>query len=386
MTPTGALTRAAKRRQKEMCFSDGHAKIPPNRLKLISEKQQVTTMRWRTVVCLLLLLTYGSDFTPALARFEFIESHMGTRFRIVVYATTAQAAKLASSAAFERISRLDAIMSDYLETSELMLLCKQEAGKKVQVSQDLFRVLVKSQELAERSNGAFDVTVGPLVRLWRRARRTGELPDKQKLAEALESTGYTRLHLDQKDHSVRLEMSGMFLYLGGIAKGYAADEAMAVLNEHGLTRAMVAAGGDIAVGEPPPGKDGWIIAIAQLESVNAPPSRWLVLHDSAVSTSGDANQNVEIGGVRYSHIVDPRTGRALMGRSSVTVVAPDCATSDALATAASVLGQREGLTLIDSTNGAAAMFVQADGEEIRSFETSRWRQIRKTDAKQASIQ
>ena len=369
-----------------MCFSDGHAKIPANRLKLISEKRQVTTMRWRTAVCSLMLLTYGSDFTPSLARFEFSESHMGTRFRIVVYAATAQAAQVASTAAFERISRLDATMSDYRETSELMLLCKGEPGKEVRLSEDLLRVLVKSQELAERSKGAFDVTVGPMVRLWRRARRTGELPDRQKLAEALESTGYTRLHLDPKERSATLQKSGMFLDLGGIAKGYAADEAMAVLNRHGLKRALVAAGGDIAVGEPPPGTDGWTIAIAQLESVSVPPSRLLVLHDAAVSTSGDANQNVEIGGVRYSHIVDPRTGLALMGRSSVTVVAADCTTSDSLATAASVLGPQEGLRLIDSTKGAAAIFVQAEGSGIRSFESSRWRQIRKTDAKQASIQ
>jgi thiamine biosynthesis lipoprotein len=140
------------------------------------------------------------------------------------------------------------------------------------------------------------------------------------------------------------------------------------------------------VGEAPPGTEGWTIAIAQLESVNAPPSRSLVLRDAAVSTSGDANQNVEIGGVRYSHIVDPRTGLALMGSSSVTVVAADCTTSDSLATAASVLGPQDGLRLIDSTKGAAAIFVQAEGSGIRSFETSRWRQIRKTDAKQASIQ
>jgi thiamine biosynthesis lipoprotein len=343
-------------------------------------------MRWRTAVCSILLLGYGSGFTPALARFEFSESHMGTRFRIVVYATTAEAARLATSAAFERVSRLDAIMSDYRETSELMWLCRQDAGKKVRVSKDLFRVLVMSQEMAGKSKGAFDVTVGPLVRLWRRARRTAELPDQQRLTEALDSTGYTRLHLDPKGRSVMLDKSGMFLDLGGIAKGYAADEAMAVLNEHGLTRAMVVAGGDIAVGRPPPGKEGWIIAIAQLESVDETASSCLVLHDSAVSTSGDANQNVEIGGVRYSHIVDPRTGLALKGRSSVTVVARDCTTSDALATAASVLGPHEGLRLVDSTNGAAAIFVQAEGEGVRSFETSRWRQIRKSDAKQASIQ
>ena len=191
-------------------------------------------MRWRTAVCSLLLLGYGSYFAPALARFEFTELHMGTRFKIVVYAATANTASLASSAAFDRIARLDATMSDYSATSELMLLCKQEPGKKVAVSDDLFRVLVKAQELAERSNGAFDITVGPLVRLWRRARRTGELPDRQRLLEALESTGHGKLYLDPEAHAVRLDKRGMLLDLGGIAKGYAADEAMAVLPRHGV--------------------------------------------------------------------------------------------------------------------------------------------------------
>jgi thiamine biosynthesis lipoprotein len=285
---------------KKGLLLDRHVKIPPNRFKTL--KRQVADAM-ATAVCSLLMLTYGSGVTPALARFEFSESHMGTHFRIVIYAATARAASLASRAAFDRISRLDAIMSDYRETSELMLLCRQGPGKKVAVSEDLFRVLVKSQELAARSKGAFDVTVGSLVRLWRRARRTGELPDKQRLAQALQSTGYTKLHLDRQDRSVMLSNSGMVLDLGGIAKGYAADEAMATLKEYGLSRVLVAAGGDIAVGAPPPGEDGWVIAIADLDSVDAPPSRYLVLHDAAVSTSGDANQNVEIGGVRT--IVDP---------------------------------------------------------------------------------
>jgi len=194
------------------------------------------------------------------------------------------------------------------------------------------------------------------------------------------------MHLDTQDHSVRLDKSGMMLDLGGIAKGYAADEAMVVLRRHGLNRSMVAAGGDIAVGDPPPGKEAWVIGIADLDSVDATPSRYLALRDSAVSTSGDANQNVVIGGVRYSHIIDPRSGLALTGRSSVTVVASDCATSDGLATAACVLGPRGGMSLVDSTSGAAALFVRAEGDSIRSYTTSLWARIRKADAKQALIQ
>jgi thiamine biosynthesis lipoprotein len=332
-------------------------------------------MLWRTTLCSFLLLVYGFDKRPAPVRFEFSEAHMGTRFRIVLYAANVQAATIASSAAFERIGQLDAIMSDYRETSELMLLCKQPSGTKVPVSKDLFRVLGAGQELAARSNGAFDVTVGPLVRLWRRARRTGELPDRQRIAEALDSTDYTKLRLDRSTRSVILEKSGMLLDLGGIAKGFAVDEAMKVLKRHRIPRALVAAGGDIVVSAPPPGARGWVIGIAALESTEAPPSRYLLLRDRAVSTSGDAHQYVDIGGVRYSHIVDPHTGLGLTGRSSVTVVANDCTTSDGLATAASVLGPSSGSRLIDLTPSAAALFRHAGEEGIVTVETNRWNEL-----------
>lgn len=332
-------------------------------------------MRWRTTVCSFLLLAYGFNIRPALARFEFSESHMGTRFRIVVYSNTAQAANLASSAAFNRIGKLDAIMSDYRETSELMVLCKQPSGTRVTASEDLFRVLETGQALAARSEGAFDITVGPLSRLWRRARRTGTLPDSRDLARALDSSGYTKLRLDPMSRSVILDKSGMLLDLGGIAKGFAADEAMKILKQHGIHRALVAAGGDILVSAPPPGAPGWLIGIAPLESTAEPPSRYILLRDRAVSTSGDAHQYVELAGVRYSHIIDPRTGLALTGRSSVTVVANNCTISDGLATAASVLGPSKGSSLIDSTAGAAALFVQAiDGRTV-TVETSRWRGV-----------
>ena len=334
-------------------------------------------MLLRTTVCSLLLLVYGFDLRPAPVRFEFTETHMGTRFKIVVYAATAQAATLASNAAFERIRQLDAIMSDYRETSELMLLCKQAAGRNVAVSEDLFRVLEKSRQLAERSNGAFDITIGPVVKLWRRARRMGELPDSQRLSEALGLTGYKKLHLDRANRSATLDASGMSLDLGGIAKGYAVDEAMKVLKQNGIHQALIAAGGDIAVSAPPPGAHGWVIGVAPLESTGKPPSRYLLLRGAAVSTSGDAHQYVEIAGVRYSHIVDPRTGLAVTGPSSVTVVAPDCTTTDGLATAASVLGPEQGTKLIDSTPGGAALFTHAGEAGIVSVETRRWKHIPK---------
>jgi thiamine biosynthesis lipoprotein len=302
---------------------------------------------------------------------------MGTRFTIILYAPDAGTATRASNAAFKRVEELDATMSDYRETSELMRLCRNSGGRWMKISNDLFSVLVESQILARLSEGAFDVTAGPIVRLWRRARRTGEMPDPRSLARAVELTGYDKLRLDAKTRSARLDKPGMLLDLGGIAKGYAADEAMAVLKRRGIRRAMVAAGGDIVVSRPPPGKSGWLIGIAPSGPIDQPPENYLLLCDRAVSTSGESEQHVEIGGVRYSHIVDPRTGIAVTGHSSVTVVAPTGKISDSLATAASVLGPERGLQLIDSTLGASAIISRATQDGVRIFESKRWGQVLK---------
>lgn len=304
----------------------------------------------------------------ALLRFEFSRLLMGTEFRVILYAPDATTAAQAANAALDRIARLDDIMSDYRPSSELMRLCREAGGPPVRVSQDLFRVLANSQEVSKQSNGAFDITVGPVVRLWRRARRQHELPDRESLAQAVRLVGFENLRLDSNGGTAELLKPGMLLDLGGIAKGDAADQALLVLKHYGIESALVAAAGDIAVSNSPPGKQGWRIGIAPLESPAQPPTRYILLHDSAVSTSGDAEQHVEIGGIRYSHIVNPKTGQALTGRGSVTVIAPNGITADSLATAASVLGPKRGLELINSIPGTAVLFVQQTEQGIRSFE------------------
>lgn len=318
---------------------------------------------WATSVC-------GLAAEPPLTRFEFSQPHMGTRFKIILYAPDAAVAARAADKAFERIARLDDTMSDYRSGSELMSLCHKAGGPPVAVSEDLFRVLSHSQELAKQTGGAFDITAGPVIHLWRRARRRHELPDKRELARALRLVGYKLLRLNAKARTARLMKSGMILDLGGIAKGYAADEALKVLARHGITRALVAAGGDIAVGAPPPGEPGWRIGIAPLESPEEPPTRFLLLHDVGVSTAGDAEQHVEIGGRRYSHIIDPRTGRALEGRSSVTVVAPNATSSDSLATAFSVMAPECALALVRSTPDTATLIIRASEKGTQTLESN----------------
>jgi thiamine biosynthesis lipoprotein len=297
---------------------------------------------------------------------------MGTVARIVVYARSSTAAAAATRVAFERIRELDSILSDYQAESELNRLSRQSGGPPVKIGPDLFRVLSAAQNLAVRSDGAFDVTVGPVIRLWRRARRQRALPEADRLSAALDVTGFRWLSLDTKQQTAQLAKPGMLLDVGGIAKGFAADEALKTLKRAGIEQALVALGGDIAVSNPPPGKKGWSIEIASLNLAGVPKPPPLLLHNAAVSTSGDAEQFVEIRGIRYSHIIDPRTGKALTGRRSVTVVAAHGIDSDALATAVSVMAPKEGLKLIDATRAASALIVVQTNSGIQTWKSKQW--------------
>jgi thiamine biosynthesis lipoprotein len=315
---------------------------------------------------------------PAPARFEFSEPHMGTQFKIIVYAPNEAAATKAAKAGFARIAELDGIMSDYRPASELMQLCKKAGEGSVKVGDDLFYVLSKAQQVAERSDGAFDVTVGPVVRLWRIARKTRRLPDADRLKAALDLVGYKNVRIDEHAHTVQLLKPSMQLDLGGIAKGYAADETLKVLEKHGIKSALVAAGGDIAVSAAPPDAKGWTIAIAPLER-KSEPKRYLLLHDMAVSTSGDIEQHVEIDGKRYSHIVDPKTGLGLTGRMSVTVVARRGIDSDSLTKVVSVWGPKRGLEFIEKTPGVSGYVVRKTEDSEETFQTKDFAKLLKAE-------
>ncbi len=252
---------------------------------------------------------------------------MGSVVRITIYAENSSALP----AAFARIRGLDEKLSDYKPESELNQVCRTAHDHPVRVSADLFRVLSAARKLAGETDGAFDVTIGPVTHLWRQ----GKTPDAATLARC----GYRNLVLDRARRTVFLKLAGMQLDLGGIAKGYAADEALATLRAHGVKQALVAVSGDIAAGDPPPGKEGWRIGVE-------PKGGELLLRNAAVSTSGDTEQFLESDGVRHSHIIDPKTGLGLTSRVAVTVVARHGIDADALATAISVLGPDRGRALL----------------------------------------
>jgi thiamine biosynthesis lipoprotein len=227
----------------------------------------------------------------------------------------------------------------------------------VVVRDDLWRVLRAADRLSRQSDGAFDVTVGPLTKLWRRARRQKVLPDRGRLQSALDAVGYQLVSFDEQRRAVKLGRPQMQLDLGGIAKGYAVDEALRVLASRGIDRALVNGGGDLAVTAPPPGQSGWQIDTGTLDEKT--PGRRLEVHHAAVATSGDIWQFVEIDGVRYSHILNPHTGLGITRRCSVTVVAPTCMLADGLASAVSVLGPDAGIALVETQPDTEAVVFEA---------------------------
>ena len=301
----------------------------------------------------------------ALSRFEFAQVHMGTRFRIVLYAGSENAANLAATAAMQRIEDLDNALSDYKPESELSRLsAASPTTAAVAISDDLWNVLFRSQQLARQTDGAFDVTIGPHSRLWRRARRRKELPPNDLLDKARASVGHRHLRVHSCNKTAELLASNMRLDLGAIAKGYAADEALAVLREHGIGSAMIDAAGDIVVSNAPSGKESWRVAIASIaqEKDGKEPANasYLSLNNASIATSGDLYQHLEIDGKRYSHIIDPRTGVGISGQTSVTIIAPDGMTADSLASAVSVMGRKKGFAFLQKMPKVACRFAWID--------------------------
>ena len=312
---------------------------------------------------------------PVQKRHEFKQIEMAIPIQIILYDSDNATAAKAADAAFSRFHQLNAVFSDYDPQSELRQLCDTSSkGNPVRVSDDLWRVLARSVEVAERSGGAFDISVSPVIHLWRSARQTKELPSSESIQKALARVGYQAIRLDPEKHTVELLKPNMRLDVGGIAKGYAVDAAMAEIRKYGITSMLIDAGGNLGLGDPPPGKPGWRIGIAPPDR-KSPPRQYLQLSRVALSTSGDFWQYTVIGGKRYSHLIDPHTGIALTDHSSVTVIGSNGLSTDGLSAAVAILGPEKGLELIESTPGAAAFIIRnVDGKE-QIYQSKRWKEF-----------
>ncbi len=276
--------------------------------------------------------------------FKYARVRLGTTVRIHIHGVSRIRAEHAANEAFRRIEILDQVLSDYRLDSEVIQLRTRAPGEVIGISADLLAVLDRSREISARSGGAFDVTSGPLTLLWRTAFASGSLPTEEEVAAAASKVGWSFMHVDSDRSTVQFDLSGMSLDFGGIGKGWIADRALEVLVGHGCPAALVDIGGDLAIGDPPPGREGWRVGVS-LDAADS--TRSLMLSNCGVATSGDAEQHLVVDSVRYSHLLDPRTGWPLQLVRAVSVMSIDAATADALASAVCVLGPVAGRSLVD---------------------------------------
>ena len=304
---------------------------------------------------------------PALSqkKYVFEQPEMGSPFIISIHGDDSSAVAAAANAAFRKIDTLNTLFSDYIGSSELSRLSATAgSGKYISVSPCLMDILQRSLQASRYSNGSFDITVGPVVKIWRKARKEKIFPERDMLQKAMQAVGYKYIHLDSLHRAAWLERPGMQLDLGGIAKGYAAQAALQVIREAGFPAAMVDAGGDLMTGAAPPGRTGWRIGINLPEEQEELMPKLLLLQNRAVATSGDVYQYLEFNGRRYSHIVDPKTGLGVTLQRNVTVIARDGATADWLATACSILPLHKAFRLIKKFPDAGLLITERKKETL----------------------
>ncbi|TDE13740.1 FAD:protein FMN transferase [Dyadobacter psychrotolerans] len=299
-------------------------------------------------------------------RYTFERGLMGSPFKLIIYAPGDSIANAAANSAFKRIEDLNAALSDYRDDSEINSVSARSGSKDwIPVSKDLFDILYISNDISKKTKGAFDATLGPIVQEWRRATRKGYFPDKKLIAAALAKTGYKKIEFNEDSHKIKLNTKGMRLDIGGLGKGYAADEAVKVLQSYGITSAMIDAGGKLALMNPPPGEKGWKIVI----STGSDSIRTIEYANVGIATSGPTYRYLEYKGKRYSHIVDPKTGIGLQFHLRTTVISPNATEADALATAFSVSGINEGKKYLKLFPDNKVWLVEMKGDKISSWNT-----------------
>lgn len=306
---------------------------------------------WRSIFLLLFPITLSAQ----LKRFEFSKNKMGSSFNLIFYHTDSIEAIRLAGECFSLADSLNNIFSDYSTESEVSKLALQRNKNDLKISDELFKMIPASKEAWKRSKKTFDITIGPLTQLWRKTKNDKRFPDSAEIIKAKQSTGFENLIINEKSKTISFKKPGMRFDFGGIVKGYAAQRVIDLLKTKNVTIALADAGGDIAMSNPPPGKDGWIVGINVPESESELWDKKLELKNCAVATSGDVYRYTIHDGKKYSHIIDPRTGYGITSQRNVTVIAKDGTTADWLATACSILPIEKALALAKKEN--AALFI-----------------------------
>ena len=292
---------------------------------------------------------------------------MDTTVRVTAVAVSEKDGQTAIKQAITAITNTEKLMSYYDAQSQLSALNKDGYKNPVKVSDELFYVISKSVEFNKLTDGAFDCTIAPVLDLWRAAAKTGIKPTAEQLAAAKAKTGCGKLVIDAQSKTIKFSVDGMKIDLGGIAKGYAVDKAIEAMMAAGAVGGLVDAGGDIrCFGIPPAGQNNWIIGLQNPETAD-PDGQDIVMKfaidDMAITTSGDYYRFVVIDGEKISHIIDPKKSTSAKELCSVSVIAPDATTADALSTGVTVLGKDKGKELIEALPGIEALLITSPPQE-----------------------
>ncbi len=309
-------------------------------------------------ICIMALVVWQS-FKPKTVTVDSGRRQvMGTFARVLAVGESQEACRDAINAAFDEMHRINDLMTDYDPNSPMSSLSRTAVADPVPVDADIFTVLSAAYHYSELSDGAFDITIGPVVKLWRKAKQEGKAPSEIELRKAQSLVGYKNLLLDAENQTVQFAKEGMSLDVGGIAKGYGIDKAVEALQNAGLLGGMVDIGGDLrCFGVPANKAKQWLVGL-QDPTVDEDILMVLKTGDCAVATSGDYQRFVVIDGQKHSHIVNPATADSAQTLSSVSVIAPKAMDADALATSVSVLGKEKGLKLIESIENTEALLIE----------------------------
>lgn len=323
---------------------------------------------------LLLILTLNTFLAASQEqRYTFSAIKMGSPFRVVCYVKDGATARKLEQGVWQLVDSLNAIFSDYLPGSELNRLCST-AGQDsfVAVSIPLFDILVQSSKAWKQTGGRFDITIGPLTRSWRWWRKEKYFPAPDSVHAAKGKTGFRKLIIHKTRKAVKLLQKGMQLDLGGIGAGYIAEAALQYLTSNGVGSALVDASGDIVCSGAPPQKKGWVIGVNLPGKENRVHNETITLTRKSVSTSGDVFQFIEHGGKKYSHIIDPVTGYGVTDQRNVTIIAPDGATADWLATACSIVSLKKARRLVRRAGGEF-LIAQMVNNELKTYSSRRFK-------------
>ena len=326
---------------------------------------------------LLVLILLGPMLAGCVAHVEIRDAVMGTTMKVEAVSRSMSKDELNKAVleAIEAAKKIDRLMSTWKKDSEISRLNRAKPKDWVALSPETYEVLVLAVEVSKQTNGAFDITVGPLVELWGFGPKSPAVPTKapsdEAVAQAKTVVGHVHIVIDANQKRAYRDAEGVEVDLGGIAKGYAVEQALEALQAKGVKDALVEIGGETAAIGLTETRDPWLIGVRHPVQ---PLPRFLTtieLKDAAIATSGDYFNVYELGGRLYSHIIDPATGRPIANNvCSVTVIAKKCAYADALATGLMVLGPDKGLKLVESLKGVEAIIAWRTGKDTIEVKAS----------------